>query len=132
MRGLTLLLAPVAFALAAPAPPPEAQTLKEMQAAFSKTENCRLPEPGENCAGASRKDIIMQYGKNFSAEQKALFLNAAKMSGGQIVYEWPNFGFSGFVPEQVVSLLDAHAPTVEAKLWHNACFEIPWCGEAPC
>ena len=40
--------------------------------------------------------------------------------------------FSGFIPEQVLALVEEHGKGVGLKVVRNGCMGIPWCGEAPC
>ncbi|CAI6330450.1 unnamed protein product [Periconia digitata] len=99
---------------------------------FSKIPECFLPSPGQNCAGHAQTDIIVQYGKNTSTSERDMFLNAARASGAVIHNEINNFGFTAFVPKDVVELMKSYGEVVGTKVYGNGCAGVPWCGEAPC
>lgn len=127
MRVLAVLLALALTAAAVPA-----SSLQAMQDQFSKSDECQLTTSPPTCAGVSTTDLIVIYPSGFTIQQQNLFLEAAKAAGSSIVYDWKDFGFSGFVPNGVVPLLKAHAINCGVKIQENACVQIPWCGEAPC
>ncbi|KAF2261295.1 hypothetical protein CC78DRAFT_583840 [Lojkania enalia] len=132
MRFL-LSLAAIAAAVAASPLASQAQLLKEINMKTVQSEGCQLTAPPNNCANAEMKDIIFELPKEAGTEQTDLIFNAITASGGQILHDWKTLGmFSAFVPNQVLSLIQAHGNTIGLKTWENACTEIPWCGEAPC
>lgn len=88
MRFTTVLVALAASAAAMPAP----DSFAAMAKRFADSEECKLPDPGTNCAGAKRKDVVVQYGQAQTQESKALFLNAAKAAGASITFETSNYG----------------------------------------
>lgn len=88
MRFATVFLGLAASALAVPAP----DSPKAMAQRFAEIPECTLPEPGTSCSGAQRKDVIVQYGKNQTQEQKDIILNAAKASGAEIHQVMNTFG----------------------------------------
>ncbi|CAO2653690.1 Nn.00g031010.m01.CDS01 [Neocucurbitaria sp. VM-36] len=130
MQLTTILLSLAATVYATPAP--AAPSLAEMQSAFASSELCQLPTPKPSCSGASRSDIIVLYNSDSSAASQSLLLDAARAAGGDIVYEWKGFGFSGFVPDGVVALLRAHSEVTRVTIYENACVRIPDCGDGPC
>ncbi|KAH7128122.1 hypothetical protein B0J11DRAFT_603267, partial [Dendryphion nanum] len=141
MHALIFLLAlPLALAIpsrnsAAHLTPRITTYSKQLSSLFQATSDsdaCKLASPGETCTGIPLKDIIVSFGKTCSPAQRELLVKAVKGSGSKVVYDWGDFGFSAFVPEPVVGLVRAHTETFGGKVYDNACFEIPWCGEAPC
>ncbi|KAF2785747.1 hypothetical protein K505DRAFT_261407 [Melanomma pulvis-pyrius CBS 109.77] len=141
MHLSTLLLALLPLALAAPAPlnaAPRAISLQQMHAELQTGETCNLPTPGQNCAGAARKDVILSYVNSSKQAVKgphealAMYIAATKAAGGEIAHEYADYGFSGFIPEPVLALIKAHGEPLGLRAMENACASIPWCGEAPC
>ncbi|KAF1997814.1 hypothetical protein P154DRAFT_536862 [Amniculicola lignicola CBS 123094] len=118
--------------LASPLLSSRASALKELKALTVSSPACALPDANKNCAGSPMKDVIISYPSDVPKEQPTLILDATKSAGGKVVYDWQNFGFSGFVPEPVLSLIAAHGANFGIEIHENACAEIPWCGEAPC
>ncbi|KAF2199184.1 hypothetical protein GQ43DRAFT_465020 [Delitschia confertaspora ATCC 74209] len=139
-------LSTVPLALSSPVPSTPltsrttSSTLTQLHTSLLASGACKLPEPGSNCAGAAMKDVIIDYGKNATSVSgggvdksfREMMLGVAKTSGGKVLYDWGSFGFSAYIPEDVLNLMKAHGSTVGMKVHENACAEIPWCGEAPC
>ncbi|KAF2450278.1 hypothetical protein P171DRAFT_438954 [Karstenula rhodostoma CBS 690.94] len=109
--------------LAVPASDPN--TPAAMVLRFTHSDECKLPETPATCAGAAQKDVIVQYGKNTTQAEKDLLLNAAKASGASIKDVMNNFGFTGFIPENVVELMSAHGKTCGVTVYENGCAGIP-------
>lgn len=83
------VLAVFTFATAALAAP--ASLLNQLSTFTRQSESCVLPDVPANCAGASMKDIIIQYGQA-SGEQKKLVFDVAKSSGSNIIFDYQDFG----------------------------------------
>lgn len=85
-----------------------------------------------------------------SAESN-LFLDAARAAGGEVVFDWKDFGyvfllwriwieygvlmwrrFAAFVPKHVVELMRRYGREVGVRVFDNACLAVPDCGEEPC
>lgn len=73
----------VPLALAAPSLTPRTLALQQMSTRFQATEGCQLPEPGQNCAGAVLKDVIV-YEKVINKVHLDMYVAAAKAAGGKI------------------------------------------------
>jgi hypothetical protein len=58
---------------------------------FSEIPECSMA-PGQNCAGAQRLDVIVQYRKDQTQESKDLFLDAAKAAGAEVHEVMNDFG----------------------------------------
>ncbi|KAF2649914.1 hypothetical protein K491DRAFT_159405 [Lophiostoma macrostomum CBS 122681] len=121
-----LALATTTLTLAMPA-----SIFKQLNADTMASDACKLPEPTNNCAGFLMKDVIIAYG-NANQTDKDLIIKAVKESGANVLFDYHTYGFSGLVPESVLNLIKAHGATFGLKTYDNACYEIPWCGEAPC
>ncbi|KAF2122200.1 hypothetical protein BDV96DRAFT_682188 [Lophiotrema nucula] len=132
MRFNITLLALAAAVVASPTTRSTTSQLHELAIQTINSDQCKLPDPGTNCAGATMKDVIVEYPKNVSADTASLILGAVKTSGGNVVHDWNTFGFSAFVPDQVLNLVKTYGATIGVNVHENACAEIPWCGEAPC
>ncbi|KAF2187872.1 hypothetical protein K469DRAFT_704142 [Zopfia rhizophila CBS 207.26] len=130
MRFTIPILALAATVLATPTP--STSNIQNMREELHKSDECKLPVPGNNCAGAAMKDVIVEYPSGLAKEKSDLMVGAVKTAGGKVIYDWNDFGFSAFVPDQVLALMKAHGDTFGMKVYDNACAEIPWCGEAPC
>jgi hypothetical protein len=90
MRSMAVLLAIMAVmpsALAVPTSNPVAAMIQR----FSELPECST-NPGQNCAGAQRVDIILQYSKDQEQRSKNLFLNAAKAAGAEVHEVMDDFG----------------------------------------
>jgi hypothetical protein len=79
---LTLLALPLALA----SPTPSPLTLHRRQLCDA------LPTPGQNCAGAPLKDVIVEYPKQLARPDQQLLKGAVENSGGKILYDWKEFG----------------------------------------
>jgi hypothetical protein len=128
MQLTAVFLTLAAAAVAVPATP----SLKEMQAQFAASAKCHLPAPEEGCSGAARSDVIVTYGMTIQSGESNVFLDAAKAAGGDIVHDWKDFGFAGFVPDHVVELMKRYGKSVGVKIYDNACLQLPICREEPC
>jgi hypothetical protein len=73
----------LSLTLAAPSLTPRAIALQQMSTRFQATEGCQLPEPGQNCAGAVLKDVIV-YEKVVNKVHLAMYVAAATAAGGKI------------------------------------------------
>ncbi|KAF2731341.1 hypothetical protein EJ04DRAFT_514690 [Polyplosphaeria fusca] len=104
--------------------------LQDLASQTRQSDGCNLPTPGKNCAGVAMRDVIVSYPTTISKNQTDLVIGAVKTAGGNVIYNWNTFGFSGFVPDDVLNLAKVGIPTM--KIFDNGCSEIPWCGEAPC
>jgi hypothetical protein len=80
---LGLLPLALALALASPTLSPRALNLQQISARFQATEGCQLPEPGQNCAGAALRDVIV-YEKVINKEHLDMYVGAATAAGGKI------------------------------------------------
>jgi hypothetical protein len=83
------VLALFTFATAALAAP--SSLLSQLSTLTRRSESCVLPDTPANCAGATMKDVIIQYGKA-SNEQKQLVFNVAKSSGSNVIFDYQDFG----------------------------------------
>ncbi|KAF2683924.1 hypothetical protein K458DRAFT_389146 [Lentithecium fluviatile CBS 122367] len=114
MRYTTITLSLAALVLGAPTSNPAALMIQR----FAEIPECTMT-PGQTCAGAPRQDVIVQYAKDQTQESKDLFLSAAKGAGSEVHEVMNNFGFTGFIPEAVVSLMKAYGETVGVKVHDN-------------
>ncbi|ORY18924.1 hypothetical protein BCR34DRAFT_258555 [Clohesyomyces aquaticus] len=130
MRPTTLIVGLIATTLATPTP--SSSKILQMRSDLRRSDACTMPTPGSNCAGAVMKDVIVEFPTGVAKEQKDMMNGAVQNAGGKIIYDWSDFGFSAYVPDQVLALMKAHGSTFGMKVFDNACAEIPWCGEAPC
>ncbi|KAF2713079.1 hypothetical protein K504DRAFT_128970 [Pleomassaria siparia CBS 279.74] len=126
------LLTTAALATAIPTElAPRAVSIQQMHQDLHNTEGCNLL-PGQNCAGSSMHDVIVVFDGTDKTKEISMYVAATNAAGGSIVHEYPGHGFSGFVPEQVLTLIAAQGKPMGVKIQDNACMTIPWCGEAPC
>ncbi|KAF2472854.1 uncharacterized protein BDR25DRAFT_341657 [Lindgomyces ingoldianus] len=130
MRYTAALIALLATAMATPTP--TTSNILQMRSDLRRSDACIMPTPGNNCAGATMKDVIVEFPTGIAKDKQTMMIGAVKNAGGTILYDWNDFGFSAYIPEQVLTLMKAHGDTFGMKVFDNACAEIPWCGEAPC
>jgi hypothetical protein len=80
---LHLVLGLLPLALASPTLPRRALNLQQIATRFQATEGCQLPDPGQNCAGAALRDVIV-YEKVINKEHLDMYVAAATAAGGKI------------------------------------------------
>jgi hypothetical protein len=80
---LSSLFALLSLSLGSPTLTPRAISLQQMSTRFQATEGCQLPEPGQNCAGAVLKDVIV-YEKIINKVHLDMYVAAATAAGGKI------------------------------------------------
>ncbi|KAF1976534.1 hypothetical protein BU23DRAFT_596935 [Bimuria novae-zelandiae CBS 107.79] len=84
---------------------------------FSNSDECQVPQTPTTCAGAAQKDVIVRYGKNTTQAQKDLFVEAARAAGGTVHGVMDGFGFTAFVPEGVLKLIEAHGKACDVIVY---------------
>jgi hypothetical protein len=87
---LLTLLTLAATAIALPSTSSKSR-LQDLYDATRNSELCDLPSPGKNCAGASRADVIIQYGKA-DATQRKMLKDVVTSSGSEIIHDYGDFG----------------------------------------
>jgi hypothetical protein len=87
MQLHVLLASLLPLTLALPSSP-----LLELSDRTRNDDACKLPDPGKNCAGSARADIIVEYG-NADEAQRKLIMDVVSASGSEILHEYGTFGY---------------------------------------
>lgn len=95
MHSLTLLLLFIPLTLTSPTPNPTySKTLRTLHADLHARQLCdALPTPGQNCAGASLKDVIVTYPTTLPETDAVLMRGVVENAGGRMLYDWKSHGY---------------------------------------
>jgi len=91
MRSINIaaILTLLPLALATPISDP---TINSLRADLHRRQLCDIVTPGQTCAGAELKDVIIQFPQKVAQDDVTILRDVVTDAGGKMLYDWQERG----------------------------------------